>query len=178
MPNAESGDDKPIASAVPRIEERAVIAEADRVQAYACVMTRQCQGIGSAGQRGSQPYAVLGDPADGACAGRREGGGTGGVGLTDMVCRMDLVVQDDQHASAAQLRVGGSKDGRVQIGGSVGPGHDGTAHGASDDDRLLVTMMDVEEERGFLDGVGPLRDHDPVDVASGQGLVDGRAKVC
>ncbi|GAA3117106.1 hypothetical protein GCM10017687_33430 [Streptomyces echinatus] len=81
---------------------------------------------------------------------------------------MDLVAEYDETAGVPETGIGGGQDGGVDVGRAVGAGKGGVAHRAGDDDRLPVTVVEVEEEGRLLDAVGALDDDDAVDVTGFQ----------
>ncbi|SPD64646.1 protein of unknown function [Cupriavidus taiwanensis] len=95
---------------------------------------------------------------------RAEGLGLEGVGLGNVAAGVDLVVQHRQRALALGRRVGGDQHGVIEVQRAVGTQCGARAHRADHHHRLVALQRQVEEIRGFLDGVGAVRDHDAVDV--------------
>lgn len=84
--------------------------------------------------------------------------------FADVAPRLDLIIHGHQHAFAAGVFAAGDGDGVVQVQHAVSRHCGAWAHGADDDDWLVGFFHQIQEVRGFFQGVGAVGDHDPVDV--------------
>ena len=104
------------------------------------------------------PIAV--DDAENAVAARLERLQPERVGLGDLARGIDLVVEDDEHALAAGLRLGGDPKSLEQIGGALVSERARIAHRADDDNRLVAADGEIQEVGRLFERVGSARDDD------------------
>lgn len=69
-------------------------------------------------------------------------------------CRHNPIVHDHHRATALCVLVRGHSHGLQEVHGSVGGEGGGGPHGADEDDGLVAVDCCIEEEGGFLEGVG------------------------
>ncbi|GAA3507247.1 hypothetical protein GCM10019017_03770 [Streptomyces showdoensis] len=100
--------------------------------------------------------------------GERVGGQ--GLGLDGAAGRVDQAVEDDEDAEAAHG--GGDLERVVEVPGPVAVAGAEGPLGAGEDDGARVGVVEVQEERGLLQRVGPVRDDDAVDAGVGERLLD------
>ena len=112
---------------------------------------------------GVKTRPVLDHVTDRAEAGRGKRGQVGRGRFLHGPGGVDLIVE--AHHGAAPSRPGrsGGLNGAGQVGGSVGTGLPGVAHGPGDNNRCLAVVQQFQRKHGFLDGVRALHD----DVALG-----------
>ena len=80
--------------------------------------------------------------------------------------RVDIAVQDDQRAHSAGLRGDGSTDGVPEILRSVRIRQAGRALRGGENHRSGILIDEIDQERGFLQRVGPMSHDDAAQVGA------------
>ena len=104
--------------------------------------------------------AIAVDDAEDAVTSRLERLEAERVGLGDFSCGIDLVVEDDEHALASRLGLGGDAKTFEEIGGAFVSERARIAHRPDDNDGLVAANRQVQEVGGLFERVGSARDDD------------------
>ena len=91
----------------------------------------------------------------------------GGIGFGDEARRADAVVKHHHDPAPTGIRVGGDGDGFQQVHRPVGADRRRRTHRGGKDHRFIAFHRQIEEIRGFIEGVGAMSDHHAIDIIPG-----------